>query len=102
LVNELLNRTHGTEREFPIQLRQEDRAVGMPDSVPWSVVETWKKQVERNHGQTLERLAERGGLSPEELYCAASGQSVSVLIGGTLGKSQEELAEWVKELVRDL
>ena len=45
----------------------------MPREVPWSFVETFRAQAERNHGQTLERLAERGGLCPEEMWLAAHG-----------------------------
>ena len=43
-------------------------------SVPWALVEQWRSQIERNHGQTLERLHERGGLSPDELWLAAHGK----------------------------
>lgn len=45
----------------------------MPRSVPWSFVEKFRAQAEDNHDQTLERLAERGGLAPEELWLAAHG-----------------------------
>jgi choline dehydrogenase-like flavoprotein len=36
-------------------------------AIPWDVVEPHAKQAEQNHGQTLERLAERGGLDLSEL-----------------------------------
>jgi hypothetical protein len=48
-------------RMFPIQ--------GGPD-IPWSIIGIFAKQVQRNHGQTLERLAERGGLGVKEALCA--------------------------------
>lgn len=35
--------------------------------VPWNLVAPHEKQAQRNHSQTLARLAERGGLSPGEL-----------------------------------
>lgn len=35
-------------------------------SIRWSVIAGHERQAMRNHGQTLERLAERGGLSPAE------------------------------------
>jgi hypothetical protein len=35
-------------------------------SIPWSVIAGHERQAMRNHYQTLERLAERGGLSPAE------------------------------------
>ena len=63
------------ERTFPV-LKQMTRAV-MPPSVPWAFAESFRVQAERNHGQTLERLAERGGLCPEEMWLAAHGQPFS-------------------------
>lgn len=41
--------------------------LGCPESVPWEAVAPHEAQALRNHGQSLERLAERGGLSPLEL-----------------------------------
>jgi len=40
-----------------------------PASVDWALVEAHSDQAERNHRQTLERLAARGGLSIGELIC---------------------------------
>lgn len=51
-------------RRFPIQ--------GGP-SIPWSVIAPCEAQAKRNHDQTLERLAERGGLD--------SGEACAVLLG---------------------
>lgn len=39
-----------------------------PYSFPLSV-ESHEEQAQRNHGQSLDRLAQRGGLSPLELWC---------------------------------
>ncbi len=37
------------------------------DDIPWSVIEPHEEQAKANHsGQSLDRLAERGGLSPNE------------------------------------
>ncbi len=38
-------------------------------TVPWSVVEDHERQAQSNHGQTLQRLDNRWGVSPYELYC---------------------------------
>jgi hypothetical protein len=35
-------------------------------SIPWSVIAGHERQAQRNNYQTLEQLAERGGLSPDE------------------------------------
>lgn len=56
------------ERRFPI-LDEGERPRDIPPSVPWSLVAPHAEQALRNHGQTLERLAERGGLSTRELAC---------------------------------
>ncbi len=47
-------------RRFPI--------VGGP-SVPWHVMAPHEAQAQKNHGQSLEQLAVRGGLSPAEAWC---------------------------------
>lgn len=63
-------------RQFPVlnqqQCRPSERKI-MPCSVPWSFAETFREQARINHDQTLERLAERGGLAPEEMWVAAHG-----------------------------
>lgn len=48
-------------REFPVLPGHGVRAV------PWAMVLPHRAAAGRNHGQTLERLADRGGLSPREL-----------------------------------
>lgn len=56
---------------FPILATCIKRNPLAPHAVPWRVVETWAPRLRRNHGgQTVERLAERGGCSWGELYCA--------------------------------
>lgn len=47
-----------------------------PAELPWSIVEPWREQAERNHSQTLEHLNQRGGLTPEELWLAAHGHGL--------------------------
>ena len=43
-----------------------------PRTVPWELVRDHDKQAQSNHSQTLERLAQRGGLSPLELWCVVN------------------------------
>lgn len=43
------------------------KELGCPRSVPWAFIEQWRAGCLSNHGQTPERLAERGGLAPEEI-----------------------------------
>lgn len=37
--------------------------------IPWEAIQPHEEQAMKNHGQSLERLAERGGLSFYEAYC---------------------------------
>lgn len=67
-------------KQFPVLNQQNCRPrerKQMPRDVPWEFAEQFRAQAERNHGQTLERLAERGGLSPEEMWLAAHGYRLS-------------------------
>lgn len=47
-------------------------SVGKGENIDWDLIERHRGQAEENHGQSLERLAERGGLSWYELYCVLS------------------------------
>lgn len=56
-------------RRFPIQ--------GAP-SIPWFIIGPQEQQAGINHsGQTLEQIAERGGLSPYEALCVIEGNPYS-------------------------
>lgn len=56
-------------KRFPIIM-----AHGRAGAVPWGFVERFRVQIERNHDQSLERLAQRGGLSFYELWCGLEGK----------------------------
>lgn len=58
-----------TTRQFPI--------LGTKESVPWSVIAPHEGQAKSNHGQTLKRLAERGGLSWTEAFLTLTGQRLT-------------------------
>ena len=49
------------------------------ESVPWDAVEAHREQAEKNHFQTLEQLAGRGGLSWKELYFTLTNSPVQRL-----------------------
>lgn len=68
-----------------------------PESLPWSVVEQWRAQAERNHYQTLERLHERGGLSPRELWIAAHGLDADHI--GDITES--ETGQWLIQIAAE-
>jgi len=69
------------ERTFPV-LWQGDRAylfrlqeLGCPRTVPWAFIEQYRDGCLRNHDQTPERLAQRGGLSPAEIVAVIYPES---------------------------
>jgi hypothetical protein len=60
------------DRTFPVL---NHRADNFPlSSVPWGFVAPHEAQARRNHDQTLQRLAERGGLSAKEMLAVVSGK----------------------------
>lgn len=65
--------SEGTIRMFPIlwPYRRSEiaalDALSCPRQVPWDLVFAHQGQCLTNHEQTVQRLAERGGLSPSEL-----------------------------------
>ena len=66
---------------FPIQYPRglAPWSTGDPRSVPWSMVQEFDHRARRNHSQTLQRLAARGGL------CAAPVRTGSGRINAALG-----------------
>src|SRR5437870_10067094 len=52
------------ERQFPIHA--EYSVWEFPPSIPWALIQAHEAQALANHGQSLERLKERGGLSAAE------------------------------------
>ncbi len=54
-------------KTFPIMVPYiRGRYIDCPHAVPWDIIAPHERQAQLNHGQSLERLAERGGLSPRE------------------------------------
>lgn len=49
-------------------------------SIPWSLIAPHEAQAQRNHDQSLKRLAERGGLSPGEALCTLGDRSLRELM----------------------
>lgn len=64
LLRKVHDEARAVERRFPVM---------HGPSVPWRMVEPYEAQAVLNHGQSLARLAERGGLSPRELWLVVRG-----------------------------
>jgi hypothetical protein len=50
-------------KEFPIMFARDRGILNQVQSIPWAMIAPHNPQAQSNHSQTLERLAERGGLS---------------------------------------
>ena len=80
-----------TERTFPVlwqgsrDLMRRLDALGCPRAVPWEFIAQHSAECLRYHDQTPERLAERGGLAPEEMMVVLAGNPLT---------TQERLRMW--------
>lgn len=77
-----------SEREFPVLINWQERhrLVSCPRSVPWAMLAPHEEQAHLNHDQTLERLAQRGGLGPEEMVAVLEDRRFT---WRSLGSSKE-------------
>ena len=82
---------------FPILIDYKIRNYTGIREVPWNFVEPARKQIETNHGQTLERLAERGGLCWYELLCGLQRQKLDFKIK----INNESCGDAVKQLLEE-
>lgn len=66
------------------------------EDIPWVVIAPCEDQAQRNHSQSLKRLAERGGLDPQEALWVLTGQKwASTKL--TLEEADTKLREIAKE-----
>jgi hypothetical protein len=70
-----------------------------PSSIPWEVIAPYEGHALANHQQSLERLAQRGGLDPVEAYFVMTGRRWK---GETVSKEVEkEACTFLDKVVRD-
>jgi hypothetical protein len=82
----------GDERRFPLLRdwrRNRDESI---QSVPWAMLEPHEDQAQRNHGQSLERLAERGGLGVCEMLFILDNKPLNFALG-SMTDTPEKVAE---------
>ncbi len=68
------------EKQFPVL--NHEKYKGCPASIPWSLIEPHAEQAKKNHDQTLEQLAARGGLGAAEIIPILKGKSYSEFWAG--------------------
>lgn len=83
----------GGGRRFPILSTDRDKR--LPKDVPWELVAPHEAQAQRNHSQTLERLAQRGGLSVREMWSVCHDRHWHPLVAEAVA------VEWLLALTRD-
>ena len=80
------------EKMFPVL--DAEKYPGCPREIPWRWLEPVGIWAQRNHGgQTLERLAQRGGLSPLELMCVVDRRPLALYT--TPPEAARNLAAWL-------
>ena len=83
-----------SEREFPILTNPKEY-------IPWDAIAPHEAQALRNHHQTLERLAERGGLSWVEAYAVLTDNHFMSVMSLTEKEAKEKVLallpnqEWI-------
>lgn len=67
-----------SEKRFKIMTSHLDNELRekCPSSIPFALIKPHRKQAKKNHGQTLERLNERGGLDPIELVAVLEDRRI--------------------------
>lgn len=67
--------------EFPIikacrpDLKKIDQELSLPNFLPWKLIKPYDKQVQKNRGRSLKKIAESGGLYAPEIVAAIHGQT---------------------------
>lgn len=76
-----------SRKYFPVMQNTHD-TVKFTTPVPWELVEAHNQQCIFNHSQTAERLAERGGLHPMELFAVLNDLRYDVAVERSGGYSE--------------
>ena len=88
------------ERPFPLllqQLRRHEHKSTLPSAVSWGLVAAHEDQALRNHFQTLERLAQRGGLSPSELWAVLHDVPFEKTRGLDLSRIDDDIMRFIAQ-----
>jgi hypothetical protein len=62
-------------KQFKIMISHQGTKGPCPSSIQWDVIAPFEGMAMVNHGQSLERLHERGGLDPVETYFVMTGKT---------------------------
>lgn len=79
--------------------RQQTRREDCPEFVPWDFISDCEPMAQRNHSQSLERLNERGGLSPLEIFAVKMELCWTSKI--MQGMSEDTAVDWLIKALSD-
>lgn len=88
-----------TVKMFPILKTGRWGKTVLPASIPWSLVAPHEAYAQKYHSQSLERLAQRGGLAPEELWHVILHKDWDG--SSKYNVSEEEALEWLQKLLQE-
>jgi hypothetical protein len=71
-----------------------------PSEIPWEAIAPYEGQAKVNHDQTLERLAQRGGLDPVEAFFVMTGRTWNNFPKMT-DELEREACAFLDKIVRD-
>lgn len=83
--------------EFRILDWHKVKSLGIPQTIPWSLVEPFRERSLKWHNQTLERINERGGFSIQELYVHFHDGKAEDFYQANQKQSLPKIVAWFKE-----
>lgn len=87
------------QRMFPILIHSSGTPGPCPGAIPWDAIKPYERMAQINHQQSLEELARRGGLCPEEAYLVMTGRAWK---GETFSKEFElEACAFLDKILKD-
>lgn len=90
-----------SERRFPVLYNHREgklyQDLGVPRSVPWTIVAPHEDQAEDNHDQSLKTLARRGGLDVAELALVLTDRSLRQIHELTTGQADQIVLDAIAE-----
>ena len=85
---------------FPIMTGRDTKGP-CPSRIPWDAIAPYEGQAQENHSQSLERLAERGGLDPIEAFFVMTGRSWLNVQTPVSDDLEKQACAFLEQLVRD-
>ncbi len=70
--------------------------------VPWGMIAPYEDRAQSNHGQSLERLADRGGLSPGEFLSVVNDKRWSEYSGLTMREATSRINYRIAEYLASI